>query len=216
VGLYGLVLVVSFGFMIIGASELGGDNLERVRIATLALVMIGSGVLAFLVFGGRIVDRWMLRLSEVAKVGRLFVHIAGPLRMFHHHKLPLAVAILMSCGVHLGLAISIYMIAHGLYRDAPTLLEHAVMVPIGLLASALPIAPAGLGVFEAAMEWVYKVIPVPPTQASGTLVALTFEIVKLLTAVIGVLFYWTASDEVRQSIEEAETEQPLTDNVHST
>jgi glycosyltransferase 2 family protein len=63
-----------------------------------------------------------------------------------------------------------------------------------------------MGVLEATMEWLYHVIPNPATNASGTLVALVYELVKLNTAAIGTLFYWTANEEIRHSIEVADEE----------
>jgi glycosyltransferase 2 family protein len=206
VGMYGLVLLVTAAFFLNGQNDAGGDNLERIRLATLALVVVGTIVLLFLVLGGKIVDTLMKRLGKLRFVGPLFLRIAGPLRMFHSHPYAFSFSILLSVLVHAGLTFSIYLIAIGLYDSPPSLAEHFVIVPIGMIASALPIAPAGMGVLEATMEWLYYVIPEPATNASGTLVALVYELVKLITAAIGTLFYWTANEEIRHSIEVAEEE----------
>ncbi len=211
VGMYGLVLLVSAAFLLndapgIAGDDSGGKNLERIRLATLALVGSGTVVLLALVLGGKFVDSLLRRLGRLPRIGGLFLHIAGPLRMFHAHKIAFGLSILMSLVVHAGLTLSIYLVAKGLYNQPPSLAQHFVIVPIGMLAAALPIAPAGLGVFEATMEWLYKIIPVPATSASGTLVALAFELVKFITAAIGTLFYWTAGEEIRHSLELAEDE----------
>ena len=42
--------------------------------------------------------------------------------------------------------------------------------------------------------------------ASGTLVALVFELVKVTVAIFGTVFYWTASAEVLESLHDAEDE----------
>jgi uncharacterized membrane protein YbhN (UPF0104 family) len=80
-----------------------------------------------------------------------------------------------------------------------------VIVPIGMLASALPITPAGVGVLEATIETLYHLVPARVTDASGTLVALVFELVKFVLAIMGTVFYWTAGKEVQASLEYAET-----------
>ena len=54
------------------------------------------------------------------------------------------------------------------------------------------------------MEWLYEIVPAEPTAASGTLVALAFEMVKVVMAVFGTVFYWTANQEERASLEIAE------------
>ena len=73
-----------------------------------------------------------------------------------------------------------------------------------MLASALPITPAGVGVWEAAVATLYEMIPATPTKASGTLVALVFEMLRILLAFVATVFYWTANEEVRESLEIAE------------
>jgi len=118
--------------------------------------------------------------------------------------LAFGVAILMSVGVQAMLALSVYFIARGLYTSPPTLAEHFVIVPLAMLVSALPITPAGVGLLEAALHSLYKVIPAATTAASGTLVALVFELVKVIMGVLGTIFYWTANEEVRESLEEAD------------
>ena len=110
----------------------------------------------------------------------------------------------MSVGVQGLFAISVYLLARSLYVAPPNLTEHFVIVPLGMLASALPLTPAGVGVWEVAIATLYEMIPATPTLASGTLVALTFEMLRILLALVATVFYWTANEEVRESLEKAE------------
>ena len=97
-----------------------------------------------------------------------------------------------------------------MYDLPPTLAEHFVIVPIGMLMSALPLTPAGVGVLEVTIETLYHIVPARTTDASGTLVALAFELVKVVMAIIGTIFYWTAGREVQESLEEASTTESST------
>lgn len=210
-GLYGLLLLVAITFLVTdlnprAASGDGGPDLAGLKIAVAVLIAVGTGLTGLLVLGGRGVDRVMRRASEWRWVGGFLGRVAKPLRMFHEHPVAFVTAVLMSVGVQAMLAISIYLVARGLYASPPTLAEHFVIVPIAMIASALPISPAGLGVLEAAMESLYHLLPAEPTAASGTLVALVFEIVRFAVAGIGTLLYWTAPAEVRTSLQEAERE----------
>ncbi|MCS7465936.1 flippase-like domain-containing protein [Stieleria sp. ICT_E10.1] len=207
VGLYGLLLLASIAFFFQpggDASALVGEEMHQLKLGTAILVGVGTGVLAGLVFGGRIVDRLVRWGETLPLVGGLIHRIGPPLRMFHDHPIAFGISILMSVGVHGMLTLSMYLIACGLYPSVPSLGDHFIIVPIGMLASALPLSPAGIGVFEAAIEWLYKLIPTEPTDASGTLIALVFEMVKVIIAIIGTVFYWTAGAEVKESLEEAE------------
>jgi len=207
-GLFGLIVLVGMALVIAPPTATAEhvDELRQIRFATAALITAGAAALAVLVLGGRWVDRLVKLASQLRLVGPVMGRIGGPLRMFHQHPLALSAALGMSLCVHTGLTTSVTMIAHGLYTNPPTLAEHFVIVPIGLLASALPITPAGLGVFEAAIDWLYETIPAEPTLASGVLVALCFEIVRFLVAVIGTCFYWASKDEVRTTLEKAQGE----------
>jgi len=237
-GLYGLLLLVAITLLmtdstrIDAATELGqnlltqvslsasaaavdGDSasgvidIQQIKWATALLVGIGTVILAVLVLGGKGIDRLIQRAGRLPVVGDVTLKIGGPLRMFHTHPLALVISIAMSIGVHGMLTISFYLIARGLYVAPPSFAEHFVIVPIGLIASALPITPAGVGVLEAAVEALYRIVPAQPTQASGTLVALVFEFVKVVMAIIGTLFYWTAGTEVQHSLEIASEETRL-------
>ncbi|TWT50627.1 hypothetical protein Pla22_33700 [Rubripirellula amarantea] len=214
-GMYGLLLLVAGGLMLNpGAAASNSDasaavadgsfGMEQIKWATAILIGLGTVVLAILILGGRGVDRLITWGSGLPAIGKLVATIGPPLRMFHHHPIAFAVSVIMSLGVQGSLVISMYLVAKGLYTSPPALADHFIIVPIGMLASTLPITPAGIGVLEAAIDQLYKIVPAVPTNASGTLVALVFEMVKVVMAIIGTIFYWTASEEVRESIEEAE------------
>ncbi len=183
------------------------SGLAQIKWVTGVLFAVGTGVLLFLVLGGKWVDQLIQVGSKFSGVGTVISHVGPPLRIFHSHRMALGASLLLSLGVHSMLAISVFLIAKALYAAPPTFAEHFVIVPIGMLISALPITPAGIGLFEAAIESMYHLIPAQPTLASGTVVALVFELVKILLAIIGTVFYWTANEEVMQSLEEAGDEE---------
>jgi len=200
VGLFGLVLIVTAAIIVTdpaGSTTDTQTRLDQIKFATAVLVSAGTACLLCLVFGGKQIDKFIVRSRTIPGVGAMLATIAAPLRMFREHRLGLLLAIVMSLGVHLLIVVSMYLIARGLYSNPPTFSDHLVIVPIGMLAAAMPIAPAGLGVFEAVIQWLYEVIPAKPTLASGTLVALVFELVKITMAIVGTIFYWSAKEEER-------------------
>jgi uncharacterized membrane protein YbhN (UPF0104 family) len=185
------------------------EMLRQMGQGAAGLMAIGVLGTAVLVLGGRPIDRLIERSSQWRWIGPPLARLAQPLRAFHRHPWGFAISVVLSVLVQSLFAVSVFLVAFGLYGgrgSVPELSEHFLIVPVGMLASALPIAPAGLGLFEAAIEWGYRVVPAVPTRASGTLVALVFEFVKLLLAIIGVIFYWTAGRDVQQSIEASERE----------
>ena len=208
-GLYGLLFLVVIGTLLLQPTEVreSAEGLEDLKFAATTLFGLGTVVLLFLVFGGRSVDRLIKWGSSIRFLGPVIGKVGPPFRAFHAHPYAFGSSLLMSVGVQSAFAVSVYLVARSLYSDPPNLTEHFVIVPLGMLASALPITPAGVGVWEAAVSTLYKMIPATPTQASGTLVALVFEMLRILLALVATVFYWTASEEVRESLEIAE-EQP--------
>ncbi|MFG0262618.1 MAG: lysylphosphatidylglycerol synthase transmembrane domain-containing protein, partial [Novipirellula sp. JB048] len=162
VGLFGLLVLVAAGLMLISptaTTELDRQQMQQIRGATATLMTIGSIVLGVLVLGGKGIDHLVRWGSGLSIVGPVVAKVGPPLRMFQHHPIAFLISILMSLGVHAAMILSMYLIARGLYADPPTLVEHFVIVPIGMLAAAMPITPAGLGVYEATIAWLYKIVP---------------------------------------------------------
>ncbi len=207
-GLYGLLLLVAAGLIYCNPPESSQSliKMDQIKWATGSLIAVGTAVLAVLILGGRGVDRLIGWGGTLPVIGGIVKTVGPPLRMFHHHPIAFGWSVVMSLGVQAMLVASMYLIAQGLYSSTPTFGEHFVIVGVGMLASALPITPAGIGVLEAVVDSLYRSVPAVPTEASGTLVALVFEIVKVVMAIVGTIFYWTAGTEVRESIDEAEHE----------
>jgi len=206
-GMYGLLILVSIGLLLRPSSDpfvFNGITIEDIKWTVGVMLAGGTAVLLALVLGGKAVDRMIDRLSPVAIIGPVIEKIGPPLRTFHDHPIAFGLSLLMSVGVHGLLVISIYLIAVSMYDSPPTFAEHFVIVPIGMLASALPLTPAGIGVLEATIETLYHLVPAVETDASGTLVALVFELVKVVLAIMGTVFYWTAGKDIQESLQYAE------------
>jgi hypothetical protein len=74
-----------------------------------------------------------------------------------------------------------------------------ILVPLGMVAGALPLAPAGFGTFELAIGGLYKIIPAAPdVDVAGILVALVYRLMTIMVAMIGVVIYWTSRREARR------------------
>ncbi len=209
VGLLGLLLLVTIALCTLGPRTYSntddGSKIELIGNAAVLLTIVGLAVVGILILGGKPIDRLVRWAATWPRVGGLIERVAGPLRMFHEHPFAFAISLLMSVGVHTLLTLSIYMIARGLFADPPSLSDHFVMVQFANTAAALPLSPAGVGVTEAALELMYRVIPATPTTASGTLVALVYEMVKVAMAIIGMIFYWSAGRDVKSSLAALET-----------
>jgi hypothetical protein len=112
----------------------------------------------------------------------------------------------LSLLVHVVFATALYLAAAAIFPEHPTLMDHFIIVPLSLVAGALPLAPAGLGTFEAAMKILYRVVPAHG-GGDGFLVALVFRLITIVIAMVGVGYYWTRRREVGDLLREAEREE---------
>ncbi len=203
-GLMGLLIIVGGGLLARSAADpfvVAGLDIERIKIIVAVCLIGGLTTFTALIFGGKAVDVAIRRVATIPRIGGPIAHLAEPLRSFANHPWAMVAALVLSIGVQGGLVIAMDLIARAMFDAPPTLGEHFIIVPLGMLASALPITPGGVGVLELVIEGLYEVIPARTTDASGTLVALVFELVKVALALLGTVFYWTAPAEVTASLE---------------
>jgi hypothetical protein len=89
-----------------------------------------------------------------------------------------------------------------------------VIIPVTLLAGAIPATPNGLGTLEAAAEALYRQIPLESgvIHGDGTMVALAQRVTMIAVAVVGMIYYLSRRGnlskvihDVEQAAEEAES-----------
>lgn len=203
VGLYALLLLTS-GVILFSHLEQESAELRTLSYITLGATVVGGiGILILLVpgFTSGAVSEFLTGLPRIGgAVGRVIVAV----RMYRRRWRTVAVALSMSIGTHGMFAFALFLIAHALYRHVPTLYEHMIIVPLGMVAGALPFTPAGFGAFEFAIEKLYEIVPAAnDIDVAGVLVALVYRLMTILVATIGIVIYWVSRGEVRQLLKDA-------------
>ncbi len=208
IGLYALLLVASAAILLGNVSE-STATLAAICDATLFATAAGAVCIVLILIPGFTRGSLSEFVTGLPKVGHTIGRLIESVRMFRSRCDVMAVILLMSMGVHALLGLSIFLIARGLFGQTPTLAEHMIIVPLSNVAGGVPFMPGGLGTFEFAMEKLYIYVPTNgPGDVIGVLVALTYRIVTIAIAAIGVVYYWTSRSEMRDVINaaaEAET-----------
>ncbi len=204
-GLYALLILTTIVILCGGLPE----SREIKVICQFALVFAGVGGIGILMllvpgFTSGALSELLTGLPWIgATIGRLI----SAVRIYRAKWTVLFVATLMSVLTHSLFVVAMYFMALGLFDQVPTLQEHFIIVPLAMVAGAIPFLPAGLGAFEGAMAFLYAQVPAAGTsQVSGVIVALTYRLITILVAMIGVVYYWTSRKEVQAAMEEAEHE----------
>ncbi|TWT33016.1 lysylphosphatidylglycerol synthase transmembrane domain-containing protein [Blastopirellula retiformator] len=207
IGLYALLVVTSLATLAIDRSSADTAMLTALNIIYGLTIVGGLGVGMILLPGftqGSVSEFF----RGLPKVGSKIGNVIDAVRLYRRQPLVLTTIAVISLSIHCLFALSIYCIATGLFTDAPSLIEHLVIVPLSMLFAALPIAPGGMGTFELAMNYLYQNVPTPPApDGMGTIVALGYRMITILMALVGVVYYWLYRKEVGVLMHEAEEEQ---------
>jgi hypothetical protein len=161
VGLAGLVLLASVALLLEGDAILGAkvvSGLQVVILSTAVAVVVFFGYL-FLVREHHDVLLGLLRRLEgrvpgVASVVRLYVAI----RRFGDRPAAVVGAIAVSVVIHCLVCSMFLNLWRAVEPGSLTILALLVVVPVGLLVTTIPIAPAGLGTGHAAFGWLFLLL----------------------------------------------------------
>ncbi len=191
IGLMGL-LILAWISLVLFADENLSPLLSGIRRGAAVLATLSMLGLATAVFAGRWFDRLIGWVSGLPWMGETLARMALAVRQLRSKPWLLVTMSLWAICVHTLLAISIYCVSCGIYPEHPTLSQHLMVVPPGMAAGTLPLAPGGIGVQEGAIAGLFGQLPDLPQNFSGILVATVFRLITIAISGIGVIYY-TAS-----------------------
>ena len=207
VGLYSMFLLASFFILIFGPLQSSVREIQIICQATLIGTTIGTvGVVMLFVPGftqGRLSDY----LGNRPRIGPPFRKLLGAIRLYRSKPAVLAAAVAASLLSHTGLVLAIFLIAQGLSGGAPDLADHFLIVPLAMVASALPLPLNGLGAFEGVVDFLYRNCDSAVTSHQGLIVALGYRVVTIVIAVFCMGIYLSHRREVAEVVREAEREE---------
>lgn len=204
IGMLGLVLLTLISLTVFPSDELP-VVLKRIRDFAFVLTLVATFALLLAIYSGRWFERLLKWIETWPLVGSTLARMAWAVRQLRGQALTLLTLIATSISVHLMLALTVYLVSCGLYPEHPTLAEHLYVVPPGMAAGAIPLAPGGLGAQEYALDELFKQLPNRPSEFSGIIVATVYRLITLAIAGIGLVYYWTSQGrELQQARDEAE------------
>lgn len=181
-GLSALVLVSAFAF------SLGTERFPALRLFVIATAI---GVLAFYSYLFLVREhhdpllkffKWVeSRAQKAASVTRVY----ESLRHYHDHRWAVLRVLLISLVVHLMIGWVFLQFAEALGSDGLPLLSLYVIVPLGLLVTAVPVLPAGVGTGHAAFFYLFSQMGF----ARGADVFTLFALGNIVLGAVGGLIY---------------------------
>jgi uncharacterized protein (TIRG00374 family) len=205
-GLFGLLLISSGAVLVASPPDPAPDvvAIQRVTLIFTLISCVGLATLSLPAFTGIKVATMLGRLP---KIGTVLERWVAALRAYRSRWTTLLLSVVISMCTHMMFVVSLFLISHAMFDAVPSFREHMIIVPLGMVAGALPFTPAGFGAFELAIEELYKIVPAAAaSDVSGILVALSYRLITILIAMLGVVVYWFSRRELREVMEDAQQE----------
>jgi uncharacterized protein (TIRG00374 family) len=186
-GLSALVLVSA------GAAIFGHDHLARsVILGTRPFIVFAAiGVLIFYTYLFLVREHHdpflsILKMIE-ARIPKLsaIVRIYRGLRHYHNHRMTVVNVLAISLVIHLLVGWVCLQFASALGEGTLHLLPIYVVVPLGLLVTAVPVAPAGVGTGHAAFSYLFNLLG----SARGADIFTLFALSNLCIGALGGIVY---------------------------
>ena len=145
------------------------------------------------------------RLLATKVLGDLLNKLLDVTLLYRNRPGTIGAAFLMSAGVNVCFAASIYSLAVGLTEGNPRFLDHFIIEPIAMVSNAIPV-PGGIGTMEMAMKFLYLAFG----SNNGVIVGFTFRFALLLVSALGGLVWFWNRDQVEGLATAGENGHPAT------
>jgi uncharacterized protein (TIRG00374 family) len=193
-GLFWFVALFGSGFWMAGL--LDGASVEPARLIVLvAVTVVAVSVVVWGLLG--LLPQWRAerfadRLSRIPKVGIAAAEFWRAVWMYRCRQQSVALAMGLSWISQGGIVLSFFFCSKVLWdgeasNPIPTLAQHFLLVPIGMVVSAIPLFPSGMGIGEAAFGSLYGLFAGAKAEATGILGSLVQRVVSWVIGIGGFL-----------------------------
>ena len=191
-GLFWFVAVSGGYFWWTGA--LRPEVAQRLQvIITVALAVVAGTLVGWVVMGlfsDERAQRLAHRLDSSGKVGHAAAEFWRTLWMYRQQPRVVWGMLGLALIGHVGFVLAFYFSSLTLHNPAqriPTVEEHWLIVPIGMVIQAIPLAPGGAGLGELGYAKLYALLKCD--EASGVLGSLVQRVIMMLAGLTGGLVY---------------------------
>jgi hypothetical protein len=208
IGLYVLFLVASAAIGLTGLWQNPVLEVQVVCKLTWVVTAVGTAAVVLPLFAGLTGGNVTGLIGRLPYAGEMAQRLLGAVRVYRRRFGVLILSALMTVPVHCLFAVAVYMIAIALYDPVLPLGTHFVVVP---LSASTAVIPFPMGPFEAVLDRLYAVVPLPGgglmAAGQGLVVALVYRVVTVLLAAVGMFYYLVSRREVSEMMHSADLEE---------
>lgn len=202
VGLYAMLILASLGI------ALAGGNLESKKLLTSLQTIVWASTLGCTVVFGFVLSSWATGkkarafAESIPGIGPTMHRLVEAADVYRSRRGYLLASFGLAMTTHCLLISAFWCISRGVPVSGPTFAQNASIVPIALVAGALPLTPGGLGALEGGMEFLYTLIGA--AKGDGTIVALAYRAMTYIFAAVGAFYYFSSRKKVDDMLHDAE------------
>jgi uncharacterized protein (TIRG00374 family) len=187
--------------LFVGPSAGTASVIVAIAVA-IVVVSIGGWLLLGLLPEHR-AQRFAGRLTKLRVVGHAASEFWRAVWMYRQKQKCVAVVMLLTCIGQIGFVLAFYCGAYALWSPeqgpVPSLMQHFLLVPLGLVLQALVPTPGGAG----GGEWVFGALYMlfSAAEANGVLASLVRRLIDWTIGLLGYLIYlWTSPEKVVEPV----------------
>jgi len=200
VGVAGLVIVATVA-MVMGYGPLHEHHVFQAVQGFVLLAFSGMvaffGLIFFVPDSLDPVTRILRRASSRVRQAGSLLRIYEGVRNYHSHRSMVASSLALSCVIHAVAASSCMIFFRVLDGAAIDPWGIFVVVPLGLLVTAVPVAPAGVGTGHAAFSWLFLLLG----SSAGANIFSLLVVFQLFVGAIGGWVYLRYRAEIPNQLE---------------
>lgn len=188
IGVFGLVMVSASPILLFGSSVWAVPQLRAIAIPVLALfagVMLFFTYIMLSVWGPLAYLRKKMDGLNENRLGKVLLQAYDAWISYRARPWILVFSLILSIINHLCMVLVIIMASRAIGDEPLSMFHYFLLVPIGLLTTAVPVAPAGLGVGHAAFDALFNLVGSPHGPEMFTMLVT----VQILLNLTGIFFY---------------------------
>jgi uncharacterized protein (TIRG00374 family) len=181
------------------------DKPSAQRIVFINIIFIAVSLLTWLLLG--LLPEWRARrfagrLARLPKVGHAFSEIWNAVWIYRCRQKSVALALGLSWISHFGFIFVYFWSAQTLSdpSQVPSLAEHFVIVPIGMVIQSVPLFPGGAGIGELGFGELYQLFGY--AAAAGVLMSLVQRVINWIVGGVCYLVYLRMKPAIQATMHE--------------
>lgn len=180
-GLVALLLISGFSSLIYYSDLVSlSSEMPKMIVVNFLLLIASFMVIAIFLIPHSLIDS-ISRIMPIKKLSKLI----ESLKLIHIEKSKIAKLLMMSVFSQLLIILCFHLINYSFYQTSIRIRDLATIIPLGIITTAIPISPSGLGVGHLAFQKLFSFI----NQTNGATLFNNFWIIFLLMNLIGVIPY---------------------------